>query len=193
MGHLYLKSSVFYHRLVNLKQVATVTFFTAVCLTLLAITPAKLASKSGQTSAVGGPTLVTQTNSTRAIALESVSMRTEPFAPVTTLPFSTDSRTRIMLFATNLTLLPGEDTTAVTADAEDGARIRYPLSVEYVGVVAGFPWMTSIVMRLNNNMGDIGDVLVGVTLRGTTSNRVRVGIGHIGGGPPDDISPVPDL
>jgi len=42
-------------------------------------------------------------------------------------------------------------------------------------------------------MGDIGDVLVGVTLRGTTSNRVRVGIGHIGGGPPDDISPVPDL
>jgi hypothetical protein len=193
MGHLYLKSSVFHRRLLNLKQVTTVPFFAALCLILLAITPAKLTSKGGQTSAIAGPTLVTQTNSTRAIALESVSMRTEPFAPVTTLPFSTDNRTRIMLFATNLTLLPGEDATAVRADAEDGARMHYPLSVEYVGVVSGFPWMTSVVVRLNNNMGDIGDVLVGVTLRGTTSNRVRVGIGHIGGGPPDDISPIPDL
>jgi hypothetical protein len=49
-----------------------------------------------------------------------------------------------MLFGTILTLLPGEDATAVTADAEDGARIHYPLSVEYVGFVAGFPWMTSV-------------------------------------------------
>jgi hypothetical protein len=88
MGHLYLKSSVFHRRVLNLKQVATVTFFTALCLILLAITPAKLASKGGQTSAVAGPTLITQTNSTRAIALESVSLRTEPFAPVTTLPLA---------------------------------------------------------------------------------------------------------
>ncbi len=40
-------------------------------------------------------------------------------------------------------------------------------------------------------MGDIGDVLVGITYRGVASNRVRVGMGHIGGGPPDDPGAVP--
>ena len=40
-------------------------------------------------------------------------------------------------------------------------------------------------------MDDLGDVLVGITYRGVSSNRVRVGIGQIGGGPPDDPGAVP--
>jgi hypothetical protein len=32
---------------------------------------------------------------------------------------------------------------------------------------------------------------VGITYQGLASNRVRVGIGHVGGGPPDDPSPTP--
>jgi hypothetical protein len=40
----------------------------------------------------------------------------------------------------------------------------------------------------------VGDVLVGITYHSSTSNRVRIGIGHIGGGPPDDAPvPIPDL
>ena len=142
------------------------------------------------------PTLLTQNNSTRAIALESVTLLSEPFAPTTIVPFNTDSRTRVMLFATDLGLLPGEGAAAVTAEAEDASRTRYPLTVEYAGVVAGFEWMTAVIVRLNNNLGDVGDVLVGVTVHGLPSNRVRIGIGPIGGGPPDDQpgpGPVPDL
>jgi len=101
-----------------------------------------------------------------------------------------------MLFATNLSLNPGEEAAAVTGDAEDASHAHYPLTVEYVGAVTGFEWMSSVVVRLNDTLGDVGDVLVGITLHGATSNRVRVGIGHIGGGPPDDppaSTPVPDL
>jgi hypothetical protein len=99
-----------------------------------------------------------------------------------------------MLFATNLTLNPGENASAVTADAEDAAHAHYSLPVEYVGPVPGFSWMSSVIVRLNDSLGDVGDVLVRITLHGVASNRVRVGIGHVGGGPPDDPSaPTPDL
>jgi hypothetical protein len=71
---------------------------------------------------------------------------------------------------------------------------RYPLTVEHVGPVEGFPWLTEIVVRLNDNLGDVGDVLVGITFHGAASNRVRIGIGHVGGGPPDDpTASIPDL
>jgi len=141
------------------------------------------------------PVLLTAANSTRAIALDSITWMREPFPPNAQNPFSSDRRTRIVLFATNLNLAPGEGTDALTADAEDGARAHYPLRVEYVGRVPSFEWMSFVVLRLNDNLGDVGDVLVCITLHGATSNRVRVGIGHTGGGPPDDgdITPVPDL
>lgn len=134
------------------------------------------------------PILVTQANSTRAIALDSVTEMTEPFALNEPVPFGADERTRVMLFAMNL---PVADAAAVTAEAEDGALFQYPLTVEYVGAVPGFPWMTAVVVRLNDNLGDVGDVLVGITYQGLQSNRVRVGIGHVGGGPPDDPPPTP--
>src|SRR5258707_3287175 len=51
------------------------------------------------------PTLISRTNSTRAIAYESVTHLTEPFAPTATIPFGQDPRTLLMLFATNLRLL----------------------------------------------------------------------------------------
>jgi hypothetical protein len=140
------------------------------------------------------PTLQAHTGSTRGIALESVMMTPEPFSPVAPVTFGTDNRTRVMLFASNLTLLPGETASAVTAEAQDGLLARYPLNVEYVGPVSDFPWLTQVVVRLPDNLGDVGDVLVGITLHGATSNRVRIGIGHIGGGPPDDPpAPLPDL
>jgi hypothetical protein len=142
------------------------------------------------------PVLITRTNSTRAIAVESINLLAEPFSPTAPVAFGQDNRTRIMLFATNLGLQPGETAAMVTADAEDGNHIHYPLTVEYVGTVPAFGWMTAIVMRLPDEIGDVGDVLIGITLNGATSNRVRVGIGHVGGGPPDDVpspEPTPEL
>ncbi len=142
------------------------------------------------------PELISVANSTRAVAFESVMWMREPFPLTQPISFGSDNRTRILLFARNVDLLPGENASAVTAEAEDATRTRYPLTVEYVGKVPGFDWLSSVVVRLNENWGDVGDVLIGISLRGAASNRVRVGIGHIGGGPPDDggvILPVPDL
>ena len=132
------------------------------------------------------PLLLAAANSTRAIGLEPVTFLAEPFSPTKSLFYGGDNRTRVMLFATELGLLPGEGAAAVTAEAEDATHTRYPLTVEYVGSVPGFALMTAIIVRLNDNLGDVGDVLVRVTAHGLRSNRVRIGIGHLGGGPPDD-------
>ncbi|MEK6333930.1 MAG: hypothetical protein AABM67_03215 [Acidobacteriota bacterium] len=167
-----------------------------VCLAALDLTVVEPGGFKTRATA-GAPVLLTRANSTRGIALESVSNLAEPFRPQTSIPVGGDNRTRLILFATNLTLTTDETAAAVTAEAEDGLRLRYPLAVEYVGAVPGQPWMTSVVVRLNDNLGDSGDVLVGITYSGIASNRVRIGIGHIGGGPPDDPtsapSPTPDL
>jgi hypothetical protein len=142
-------------------------------------------------STAGAPVLLAQANSTRAIALDSITTLDEPFSLTSRVPFGNDDRTRVMLFATNLTLATGDTASSVTANAEDGALFNYPLLVEYVGPVPDFPWMTAVVVRLNDNLGDVGDVLVGIAYQGLHSNRVRIGIGHIGGGPPDDPPPTP--
>jgi hypothetical protein len=137
-------------------------------------------------AAAGAPELLTQGATTRAVALESVNWRQEPFSPTQVNQFGADSRTRLILFARNLDLQPGEGASAVTAEAEDSTRARYPLAVEYAGGVPGFDWLGMVVVRLHDAIGDVGDVLIGVRLRGVASNRVRVGIGRVGGGPPDD-------
>ncbi|MEP6921652.1 MAG: hypothetical protein ABI967_11055 [bacterium] len=151
-----------------------------------------------RTVAAGTPTLLAQTNSTRAIALESPTFRVEPFSPTAVVRFSADDRTRVLIFASTLGLLPGEGASAVTAEAEaldsNGLRIRYPLLVESASQLPGSSGISSLIVRLNDSLGDAGDVLIGVTVHGQASNRVRIGVGHLGGGPPDDLGgPVPDL
>jgi hypothetical protein len=179
------------------RNVRLAVILTLTCLCLVVVTAGlgndcdASTSRASAATLAGAPVLLTKANSTRAIALESVSRIAEPFPLETAVPFATDRRTRVMLFATNLALAPGENASAVTAEAEDGALVRYPLTVEYVGAVPGQTWLTSVIVRLNDNLGDVGDVLVGITYQGITSNRVRLGIGHIGGGPPDDPSPNP--
>ena len=138
-----------------------------------------------------GPILVSQADSTRAIVFDSVTRQREPFNAIAQLPFSSDGATRLMLFAMNLNLQPGETATAVTADAEDANHTVYSLPVEHVGPVPDQTWATSIIVRLPETLGDTGDVLVRVRYSGVNSNRVRVGIGHVGGGPPDDLNAVP--
>src|SRR5438094_4388084 len=125
---------------------------------------------------------------TRAIVVESGSTRAEPFSLTSEQNVSpSDPRTRITLFCMNLDLLAGEGANSLTADAEDGGHSHYPLKVEYVGQVPGFEGIYMVVLRLNDLMtSNLGDVLVRLNLHGMGSNRVRVGIGQIGGGPADD-------
>src|SRR6185295_10232436 len=137
------------------------------------------------------PILISHQDSTRAISFESVNRQREPFSTTTPVSFGSGNQTRIMLFVMNLSLQAGDTVSSIAVEAEDFAHHVYQLPVEYVGIVPEHPWATSLVVRLNESMIDVGDVLVRVSYRGLRSNRVRVGVGHIGGGLPDDEGAVP--
>lgn len=137
------------------------------------------------------PVLISQADSTRAIAFDSVTHRREPFSTTAQIAFGTDPATRIMLFAMNLQLQPGETASAVTADAEDASHTLHVLTVEYVGAVPDNPWASSVIIRVPTDLPPTGDVLVRIRYHDLASNRVRIGIGEVGGGPPDDTGAVP--
>ena len=142
--------------------------------------------------ATGKPILVSAPNSTRAIAVEAVSGTSEPFASQSSsFIYGVDRNTRIVLFALNLSLSNDNDAAAMSASAEDASHRRYDLRVEYLARIQSLPWLSMIVVRLDDAMGDLGDVLVQTSYRGVPGNRVRIGIGHIGGGPPDDSGAAP--
>ena len=150
------------------------------------------------------PTLISQATNTRAVAFESVTMRAEPFPLTSSVAFSPDTRTRICVFAMGVQLLNGEGVNAFSADVQDSSGKLYPLTVEFMGTVpdaAGPPplslsGLTMFVLRLSDDLGDVGDVLLRINSHGLASNRVRLAIGHSGGGPADDpgavATPAPD-
>jgi hypothetical protein len=139
----------------------------------------------------GAPVLISEENSTRAIALDCVLNTTEPFDLTYALPWGTDNRTRLKVFANNFELLPNENVAAITADVQDAQGHIYNLTVEYIDSPSGMDWLNRIVLRLPDDLGDVGDVLLRITYHGVSSNRVRVAIDHVGGGPPDDPGAVP--
>ncbi|HYJ89148.1 MAG TPA: PQQ-dependent sugar dehydrogenase [Pyrinomonadaceae bacterium] len=121
------------------------------------------------------PVLLTEQNSDLAIVLDSVTMMSGPFPLNTFFNFSTDRRTRLMLFANDADLNPGENASAITARAEDSLQVIHPVTVEFAGKVPGFDSITQLVIRLPDVPSNT-DVLVSITLHGQTSNKVRVRI-----------------
>ncbi|MFN2493358.1 MAG: collagen binding domain-containing protein, partial [Pyrinomonadaceae bacterium] len=133
------------------------------------------------------PVLLSRANSTRAVALEALNLQREPFALTSSsLLGSQDQRTRILLFAVNLS---GADASMVTADAEDGSHRHYNFKVEYVGPLKGGEALgiSQLTVRLSDDLTVVGDVLMQINYGGVVSNRVRVAIGYVGDGLPDDF------
>jgi hypothetical protein len=122
------------------------------------------------------PMLLTMPYSDRAVALELTQFLSGPFPITTTLLSDGRNRTRVIVFGTDLGLLPGENIEAVTAEAEDAAHVVYPLRVEFVNPLPELPHVSQIVLRLNGNLEEAGEALVTVTVHGRTSNKVRIGI-----------------
>ena len=149
---------------------AAAFFCLFVCAGLLAARPSR--------AQVAAPLLMAEEGTDSAVAVEPVTRARDPFPVAQAVTFGADSRTRVMLFAQNVQLLPGEAASAVTAAAEDAAHNVYQLTVERVDPVPGFDWMSSVVVRLSDRMTDsTGEVLVGITLHGLASNRVRFRVG----------------
>jgi hypothetical protein len=127
------------------------------------------------TSPASTPKLMTESNSERAIALDSVTwLRLFPL--VNTHNFSPDNRTRIVLFLTNTDLSSNEALSAVTAQAEDAQQVIHPLTVEYVGKVPGFDWLTQVIVRPPEALKEGGDLSVSISVRGLPSNKALLNI-----------------
>jgi len=159
--------------------------FSACLMLMIAIAISSASDTPGQSTIP--PILISQSNSTRAIALESVLFSPEPFPVNSVIPWpDTDGRTRITLFVLNLRLQPSDPLSTVTVDGEDGNHRHYTFRVEYFGPVPENEWMSAVVLRADDRLGDVGDLLIRLRYRGVSTNRVRVAFGHIGGGLPDD-------
>jgi len=131
-----------------------------------------------QAQTPAGPTLLTEQNSQRAIALDSVTRIRDPLPVVALHNFQQgrDPRTRVALFGINLDLLPGENASALTAQARDSRSRNYSLKVEAVGKVPTLDWLTQVIVRLPDELAQAGDVWISVTLHGQTSNEVLFGV-----------------
>jgi len=117
------------------------------------------------------PMLISEVGSDSAVALDSVTMVRDPFPLTNIFNFSSDQRTRLMLFGMNMELMAGE---VLTARAEDAATNVYPLLVEFVGPLPGVDGVTQIVVRLPDNTPPGQTLFVSATLRGRTTNKVRI-------------------
>ena len=123
------------------------------------------------------PVLAIEENTTDSGGiLESVLSTRDPFSVVNLLNFSTDNRTRLMLFALNLELLPSETMSAITVKAEDAPMNAFPLFVEFVGNPPGMEPLTQVVVKLPDNLPTGQTLFVSVSLRGQESNKVRIRI-----------------
>lgn len=145
----------------------------------IAINPTGLPTPAPTPPPPGAPVLLRELNSPRAVALDSVTMLRDPLPVDSVHNFSSDRRTRLMLFASNVELMVGEDASVITAHAEDSNGIVYPLYVEFVGKVPNFDWLTQINVKLPD--GIITDdpfgadyIWVSISLRGIQSNKSLV-------------------
>ncbi|HSE17516.1 MAG TPA: VCBS repeat-containing protein [Pyrinomonadaceae bacterium] len=143
-----------------------------------AISGDKTASFTGTPSATPPagqmPILLTVENSQRALALDSVTWASEPFAVTNEHNFSLDQRTRLALFAVNVELGPGETASVIEAEAELPNSQIIPLTVEFFGAVPNFTWLKQVVVRLPDEVIASSEIRVSLKVRGTAGNKVTV-------------------
>jgi hypothetical protein len=123
------------------------------------------------------PVLLTEENTDRAIALDSVTQTRDPFSLLNPYNLSTDSRRRVALFVWRLGLLPSDNASDVSVLAEDDQGRMYDLVVEYIGPLPGLDEVTQVVVRLPDDVvGAPRDLWVKVGLRGAVSNKAIIKI-----------------
>jgi len=120
------------------------------------------------------PLVLIEESTGRAVALDSVTLLGEPFPLTNIHNFSLDQRTRVLVFASGIDdLMPGE---SITVQIVDVLNRSYPLVVEDVRKVPGYPWLTQIVVKLPDSIDIQGDYRISLTFRGTTGNNAAITI-----------------
>lgn len=143
------------------------------------------------------PILLSERGSTRALAIKVddwsgvIPKRGDPQA------FTPGARSRVVFFVTNLALMNGEGANALRIYLEDASGRRFRLNVEDLQPMAKDNSVYAVFVSLydkteyNGQPQPVGDHLVRLTWRGLTSNRVRLGIGKIGGDIKDAARAIP--
>jgi uncharacterized protein (DUF1800 family) len=141
------------------------------------------------------PVLLSQPDSTRALTAIPTKIKSGNRLKIDSQAFAPEQN--VVLYVTNLDLMKGEGANAFRVYAEDlkGRKYRFPvLDLQPVKELDG---VYALTVKLKDDVGfweppaADGDVLVNVTWRGLTSNRVRLGLGQIGGDIKDDEGAVP--
>jgi beta-glucanase (GH16 family) len=112
----------------------------------------------------------------RAMALDSVTFKRDPFPADNRLNFSSDHRTRLLLLTANLDLQPGDGPGIVTGTVDDGRGHSYPLVVAWVGRLDGFDWITVIIAKLPDQLVSGDQALITLAAHNEASNQVAVSI-----------------
>src|SRR6185436_14847632 len=84
--------------------------------------------------------VLTEDNSDRAIALNSTLLVTGPFSLTTSPNFSTDQRTRILLFVEGLEFVQGGPLPLVSVRAVNGQQNQFQLPLEVIAFNSRLPF-----------------------------------------------------
>lgn len=135
------------------------------------------------------PILISHSDSTRTLSVSAKSWRGNlPKEVVRSFPYGTE----IVIFVTNLDLLPDEGANAFRVYIQDAKGREFRLPVLEMRPVKGIDWIYGLIVQLKDEVGywqegpEQGDVLMRVSWRGLTSNRTRLSIGFVGGKIEDD-------
>jgi len=141
------------------------------------------------------PVLLSEADSTRALTALPGKIKPGRQPSLQNKAFALDSVIR--LYVTNLELMKDEGETAFRVYIEDEKKRIYRFPVLDFRPAAGYDGVYELTVKLSDELGfweqpgANGDVLVNLTWRGLTSNRVRLGLGKTGGKIKDDADAVP--
>jgi len=105
----------------------------------------------------------------RAIAIDSVTFQSEPFHVLNLHNFSADGHTRVLVFVRKLS--PESNARVM---AEDVTHKVFPLTIEYIGRVPGFDWLTELSVRLPDGLS--GEIVLSVSAGPVASNKAAITI-----------------
>jgi uncharacterized protein (DUF1800 family) len=165
--------------------------FFAVCLLFFPV----LAQEEDPNPDSPTPVLLSEADSTRALTALPVTFKRGAQLKFQNRAFSLDSV--VTLYVTNIELMKDEGASAFRVYAEDKQSRKYRFQVLDLQPVKGFDGVYALTVRLRDDVGyweppsEDGDVLVNLTWRGLTSNRVRLGLGKAGGEIKDDAGSAP--
>jgi uncharacterized protein (DUF1800 family) len=136
------------------------------------------------------PILLTRRESTRALAVPEAELDRSDISRIAERAFAPESS--IVVFVTNLTLRPDEGANAFRMYGQDraGHIFRFPVTdirpLRRGGSIYAMTVQLTDEIRFWDPPAADGDLLFQLTWRGMASNRVRIGLGQIGGTIADD-------